>query len=201
MMMSPSRRILVVDDQQHIHDTFKRLFGPSTVDNSALEDFESRFLQLADGPNKIYEFPTDLARPVYELTHAHRGDHAVELVRESVKEDQRFHVAFVDMRMPCGMDGLETIEAIWKLDSHLQVVVCTAYSDHSWENVLDQLGRNDRLLLLRKPFESDEARQLALALSEKSRLEKIQRQEFSKLENEIVRRRNAEAELHDDGAS
>ena len=72
-----------------------------------------------------------------------------------------FSVAFVDMRMPKGMDGLETIKRIWKIDPNLQVVICTAFSDHSMDDVIDCLGYSDRLLLLRKPLAQDEARQLA----------------------------------------
>ncbi|MGB7327738.1 MAG: EAL domain-containing protein [Rubripirellula sp.] len=196
MTYNETRRILIVDDQQQIHDTFQRLFSPKEQVDDALSDFESRFLK----PNvDSSDTPTDGSDdpiPVdYQLTHAHSGAEGVALVTASMEQDNRFSVAFVDMRMPAGMDGLETIEAIWKIDANLQVVVCTAYSDHSWDHVLDRLGRNDRLLLLRKPFESDEARQLALALSEKCRLEKIQRSELEKLEHEVVKRRSAEREM------
>ncbi|TWU58779.1 Cyclic di-GMP phosphodiesterase Gmr [Rubripirellula tenax] len=190
------RRLLIVDDQQPIHDTFRRIFVAKDCVDDALTDFESKFLKSSD-VDAIGVAQKQTQDDVYELSHAHGGEQAVVLVRESIAEDDRFSVAFVDMRMPSGMDGLETIEALWQIDATLQVVVCTAYSDHAWEHVLDRLGRNDRLLLLRKPFESDEARQLALALSEKSRLENERRFELKKLEHEVVLRRGAEAEMRE----
>ncbi|TWU58229.1 EAL domain-containing protein [Rubripirellula reticaptiva] len=196
MTYNETRRILIVDDQQQIHDTFKRLFSPKEQVDDALSDFESRFLKPSIDSSDAKPNCAESPNPVgYQLTHAHSGDEGIALVTASIAQDNRFSVAFVDMRMPAGMDGLQTIEAIWEIDANLQVVVCTAYSDHSWDHVLDRLGRNDRLLLLRKPFETDEARQLALALSEKSRLEKIQRRELEKLEHEVVKRRSAEREM------
>ena len=90
------------------------------------------------------------------------------------------------------MDGMETTECLWQFDPRLHVVICTAFSDHVWEDVLGRLGYSDRLLLLKKPFESDEARQIALALSEKSRLAEIQQQRFHDLGREVERRRDAE---------
>ena len=44
-------------------------------------------------------------------------------------------MAFVDVRMPPGWDGVETITRIWEVDPDLQIVVCTAYADYSWEEL------------------------------------------------------------------
>lgn len=186
------RRILVVDDQQQIHDTFSRIFCEKGTDNEALSDFESRFLRdLSDEALGKPKRP-DVSQPTYVLEHARSGEEGVEFVQESVASDRRYSLAFVDMRMPQGMDGMETTERLWQIDPSLHVVICTAYSDHVWEDVLGRLGHSDRLLLLKKPFESDEARQLALALSEKSRLATIQEKKVFDLGREVERRRRAE---------
>ena len=187
---SYQRRVLIVDDQQHIHDTFDRVFASSKRVDDALSNFEDMFL----GGGKL-EDEADCIKAEYFLAHAHSGEHGVELVEKSVRDNSKFAVAFVDMRMPNGMDGLETIEKLWSIDPDLQVVVCTAHSDHAWESVLERLGCNDQLLLLKKPFERDEARQLALALSEKYRLAASQHLRMSQLEGEVDRRRKAEDEL------
>ena len=184
-------RILIVDDQSHIHDTFRRVFARQTSDNAALKDFEQRFL----GGDEANATEKTLVPPDFLLTHANSGEEAVKLVREGCASGKAFSVAFVDMRMPQGMDGLDTIEQLWKIDSSLQVVVCTAHSDHTWDSVLARLGYNDRLLLLKKPFESDEARQLALALSKKSSLALIQEKKLEELRLEISLRQEAEDEL------
>lgn len=186
------RRILVVDDQREIHDSFRRIFTDRAVTDDALCDFELKFLESGDATSA--RMPDQI---VYELDHASSGEQSCDLVQLAMQNKRPYSVAFVDMRMPPGMDGMETTEALWELDPDLHVVICTAYSDHVWERVLERLGHNDRLLLLKKPFESDEARQLALALSEKHRLESIQEQKVVDLGREVERRRRAEETMRD----
>src|SRR5213075_148171 len=94
----------------------------------------------------------------------------VELVRAARAADQPFALAIVDMRMPPGIDGLQTISRMWEHDPALQVVICTAYSDASWQDIVHRFGTTDRLLILKKPFDLAEVYQLALALTEKSNL-------------------------------
>jgi len=76
-------------------------------------------------------------------------------------------MAFVDVRMPPGWDGIETIARIWEKYPELQVVVCTAYSDYSWDDLIAKIGQSDRLVILKKPFDTVEALQLANALTAK----------------------------------
>src|SRR6185436_6574636 len=76
----------------------------------------------------------------------------------------------VDVRMPPGWDGIETIARIWEVYPELQVVVCTAYSDYSWEAMRSKVGRPDSLLVLKKPFDNIEVQQLAHALTKKWQL-------------------------------
>jgi predicted signal transduction protein with EAL and GGDEF domain len=185
------RRILIIDDQSQIHETFARIFRPDDRNERDLDDFEARFLH--DGSERPPQIAS--AAPVFSLTHAYSGESGVLEVQRSISCQLKFSVAFVDMRMPQGMDGLETIKRLWEIDSDLQVVICTAYSDHTWDEIVQTLGYSDRLLLLRKPFEHDEARQLTLALSEKFRLSILQQEKLELLNSEVNRRRKAEAEL------
>ena len=76
----------------------------------------------------------------------------------------------VDVRMPPGWDGIETTQKLWEVDPDLQVVICSAYSDYSWDEIIAKLGNSDRLLFLKKPFDAMEILQLANALTEKWRL-------------------------------
>ncbi len=98
---------------------------------------------------------------------ADQGVAALALVEAAGKEGNPYAVAFVDMRMPPGWDGLETIERLWGADAALQVVICTAYSDQPWSEIRDRIGRTDQLLILQKPFNSVEVLQLATALCRK----------------------------------
>lgn len=187
------RRILIIDDQSQIHETFARIFRGDHRNEHELDDFEARFLQDESDPAE----KEPASAPKFSLTHAYSGEEGVYQVQKSIDGDERFSVAFVDMRMPQGMDGLATIKRLWRIDPALQVVICTAYSDHTWDDIVRCLGYSDRLLLLRKPFEQDEARQLALALSEKCRLAIRQEEKLELLKNEVHRRRKAESELRD----
>ena len=189
-MSNELRNVLIVDDQHHIHDTFRRIFTECIDEDESLAAFESEFLD--DGIDQPSS--NSVPRPVFSLTHANSGEKAIELVQEC-QAGQAFAVAFVDMRMPGGIDGLETTKRIWEIDPRIQVVICTAHSDHTWDEVMETLGYNDRLLLLRKPFEANEAWQAALALSEKWRLSAEQTKKMDTLSREVERRKTAEVEL------
>ncbi|MDB6131306.1 MAG: domain S-box-containing protein, partial [Verrucomicrobiales bacterium] len=99
-----------------------------------------------------------------------------------------YAMAFVDVRMPPGLDGVETTQKLWELDPSLQVVLCTAYSDYSWSELYEKLGNHDGLLILKKPFDDVEAIQLACALTEKWSLHKISLQKMEELEGEVAKR-------------
>jgi diguanylate cyclase (GGDEF)-like protein/PAS domain S-box-containing protein len=161
LLPAASRRILVIDDNRAIHEDFaKILVRPPQASSASLADLEADLFD--DAP------ATPAATAVsFEVSFADQGEAGARMVAAAIAEGRPFSVAFVDMRMPPGWDGVETIKRMWALDPELQCVICTAYSDYSWEDILEQLGINDRLLLLRKPFDSAEVCQLASALTEK----------------------------------
>src|SRR5258708_4890655 len=103
----------------------------------------------------------------FELESAYQGKEALEKVTKAIKDGKPYALAFIDVRMPPGWDGVETIEHLWQVDPALQVVVCTAYSDYSWEKMTVRLGVNDNLVILKKPFDNIEVLQLAHALTKK----------------------------------
>jgi len=94
----------------------------------------------------------------------------------------------VDVRMPPGWDGVETTRKIWELDPNVQIVLCTAYSDHSWDEIFAKLGHRDGLLILKKPFDAVEAFQLAHALTEKWWLHEQSRRKMEELESLVAGR-------------
>jgi CheY-like chemotaxis protein len=154
------RRILVVDDNQAIHDDFLKVLA--TEDGvDALDEDEANLFGGAGVAQHAEQF---------EIDSAHQGGEAIDMVHEALASERPYSVAFVDVRMPPGMDGVETIGKLWDLDPFLQIVICTAYSDYSWHEMIEKLGSSDRLLILKKPFDIIEVRQLAEALTEKWRL-------------------------------
>lgn len=185
MTNSTPIKVLVVDDNQAIHADFaKILIRPPAA--SALDDLE-RLALGATSPSA----PTDM--PCYEIESAFQGAEALARVQTAVTSDQHYALAFVDMRMPPGWDGLQTIEKLWSVDPGLQVVICSAYSDYDWDEVLARLKQPDRLLVIKKPFEAVEVLQCANALSRKWHSEQELRRHMASLE-ETIRARTASLE-------
>lgn len=156
--VSNNRRILVIDDNESIQEDFRKILGPSGSQSGDLDVLEAEF--FGDGGSKK-------ERPSFDIDCASQGMQGLECLNRSLEVDRPYCVAFVDMRMPPGWDGMETIPQLWKADPRLQIVICTAFSDHSWDDIADQLGETDSLLILKKPFDPAEVRQIACALTEK----------------------------------
>jgi len=156
--MTPPYRILVIDDNPAIHQDFQKIFDPKPVNSSLLHSRSQLFGEENLIGNQQMTFKIDTAEQG-QIGHA--------MVQHAIQRNKPYSVAFVDMRMPPGWDGVETIEHIWGIDPHLQMVICTAYSDHDWEQVLERLHNSDKLLVLRKPFEPIEVKQLAISLTER----------------------------------
>ncbi len=153
------RRIIIIDDNEDILKDFARVLtktGTSTIDDLEFNIFDNSKTSLAE----------TIAHE-YDLTFATQGKDGYEMVKEADAQNKPFQLAFVDMRMPPGWDGLKTIENIWKVDRDIQVVICTAYSDHSWEELITNFGETDNLLILKKPFDIVEVAQMASALTRK----------------------------------
>jgi diguanylate cyclase (GGDEF)-like protein len=154
-----NRRILLVDDIPAIHEDFRKILAPQAPHSAGLSAVEAAL--FGDEPSAA------AAPAAYELDSAYQGQEGLAKVQSSLKEDRPYAMAFVDMRMPSGWDGVETIERLWQADPRLQVVICTAYTDTPWDEVLARLDVRDRLLILKKPFDAIEVFQLATALTAK----------------------------------
>jgi diguanylate cyclase (GGDEF)-like protein/PAS domain S-box-containing protein len=151
-----NRRILFVDDLMSIHDDFRKILAKDTV-GSELEADEAALFGASNGATSVE----------FEMDSAFQGEEALDKIRASLKTNAPYAMAFIDMRMPPGWDGVETVERLWAEDPRLQVVFCTAYSDYSWKDVLNRLDVRDRLLILKKPFDPIEVYQFANALTTK----------------------------------
>jgi len=171
--------ILVIDDNPDIHKDFQTIL----LDEKHSEELdELRAEVFGDNADE------SAAGTRYELDFATQGKEGCKKVKQALSENRPYELAFVDMRMPPGWDGLKTIEHIWKTDPHIQVVICTAYSDYSWEEINKRLGKSDNLLMLKKPFDSAEVAQLASALTEKWGLARQASMKMEQLEQMVKER-------------
>jgi PAS domain S-box-containing protein len=151
-----NHRILVIDDNRAIHDDIRKILIGDSAEYSDLE---------ADEELLFDHTPVPAAR--FEIDSAYQGHEGVALLEQSIAEDRPYAMAFVDVRMPPGWDGVQTIERLWQVYPSLQAVICTAYSDYSWTEMRRRLGHSDNLLILKKPFDNIEVIQLAYALTRK----------------------------------
>ncbi|MBP5947441.1 MULTISPECIES: ATP-binding protein [unclassified Pseudomonas] len=149
-----NRRILLIDDMPSIHEDFRKILTPPLAHSAELDEMETALFGAQVRPQ----------RPNFELDSAYGGEEGLAKLNLALQEQCPYALAFVDMRMPDGWDGAKTIEHLWQQDPQLQVVVCTAYSDYSWDELLDRLQAHDRLLILKKPFDNIEVQQMANTL-------------------------------------
>jgi two-component system cell cycle sensor histidine kinase/response regulator CckA len=178
-----NRRILIIDDNPSIHEDFRKILGPGDTKLAAALDADEAAL-FGD---------TSSASPscTFEIHSAMQGREGLEKVRAAFLNQTPYAVAFVDVRMPPGWDGIETISRIWEEFPDLQIVICTAYSDYSWNEIAKTVGNSDQMLVLKKPFDHVEVLQMAHALSRKWQLTQVARRQMEELDA-LVAQRTAE---------
>ena len=202
-MVAINHRVLVIDDNPAILEDYRKILT-ATHTNSSIHTTRDALFDTAH----LTE-----SRVRFEMDCASQGSEGLDLVKHAVHQGCPYAVVFVDMRMPPGWDGVETVERIWDVDPDIQIVICTAFSDHEWEELIPRLGHRDQLLILRKPFDPIEVHQLANALTykwhwayhAKLRLEELEilvdrrtadlRDANERLEQDVLRRQAVEQRL------
>jgi diguanylate cyclase (GGDEF)-like protein len=169
-------RLLMIDDNPRIHEDYRKILGGR--EQGKVSSAEAALF----GEQPSSEGPT------FDVDSAMQGRDGVERARRALDEGRPYSVAFVDMRMPPGWDGLETIEQLWKIDPEVQVVVCSAYTDYDWLELLARLGHSDKLIVIKKPFEPIEILQSASALARKWQNARALKHHIESLERAVTDR-------------
>jgi diguanylate cyclase (GGDEF)-like protein len=167
--LSGEFRVLIVDDSPDIHTVFRQILSYQVPLNPGDADILS-------------------VLPSFHIDYAFQGEEALQLVKKSLVDDNPYALAFVDVRMPPGWDGMKTIQQIWEIDPDMQIVICTAGSDYSWEDTITTLDEIDNFLILKKPFDTVTVRQIACALTSKWRLGHEARLNTERLEQQVAER-------------
>jgi two-component system, cell cycle sensor histidine kinase and response regulator CckA len=178
-ILEPNHRILIVDDNPAIHEDFRKIFCPMGPDKS---DVRSLKAALFNDARKA------VAETEFELVSAFQGHEALELVKQALAENRPYAMAFLDVRMPPGWDGIETAARLWEVCPQLQIVICTAYSDYSWDEMRVRLDKSDSLVILKKPFDNVEVQQLAHAMTMKWLVTRQARLQLTELERMVDER-------------
>ncbi len=174
------QRILIIDDNRAIHEDFRKILGQPSAADLALQAAEA---QLFGSSPAVW----------FEIDTASQGAEGLKMVEQAIADGRPYSLAFVDVRMPPGIDGIETTRQIWQVCPDLQIVICTAFSDCSWNEMQEQINPMDRLLILKKPFDTIEVLQLANALTEKWRLLQESKTKLGDLD-QMVKKRTQELE-------
>jgi len=158
--MTENNRILVIDDNPEIHMDFKNILdnGKSIHHSSVLDALTFDILGKKTPADAVH---------TYHLDFANQGKQGLEKAQIAISAGTPYAIAFIDIRMPPGLNGIETIKQLWKIDSEIQTVIISAYSDYDWHEIINDLGESDRLLILKKPFENIEIKQMASSLCKK----------------------------------
>lgn len=180
-----NNRVLIVDDQKEIHDDFAEMLKPEPLEMSGGELAASFLVEESQPPLRQFE-----------LLHARTGQDALAIIRSGKERNLPVAVAYIDIRMPPGMDGLETIRRLRQVDRDVEIVIMTAYTDMTLTEIVRGMEMLHKVLYIRKPFTREEIQQMTLSLVEKwnieRRLEEQQRQV-------VVEHRRLEAVLNATG--
>ncbi|NLK87226.1 MAG: EAL domain-containing protein [Clostridiaceae bacterium] len=182
-----NKRILIADDNKDIHDDIKYILETSS---GYMEDYQETKLLKEELFGESRQSPANKAviDIKYDIDDAYQGNEAIEMVSRAREAGEPYSLIFMDVRMPPGMDGIETIEKIWEIDRDVGVVICTAYSDYSWDQIISKLGHKDNLLFIRKPFDNVSLKQIALAMTTKWSLKMQVKKHIGTLEQEVDKR-------------
>ena len=153
-------RVLVVDDQREIHQDFEEMLTPGFT-AALTDDLAEAFASEVD----------ESFLPKFKLLHARSGSEAYDIVKTTIETGDPIAVAYVDIRMPPGMDGIETTQRIRAIDENIEIVLMSAYTDKSLGEIVHEMDLLHKLLYIRKPFAREEIQQITLALAEKWNVE------------------------------
>jgi CheY-like chemotaxis protein len=160
MTSEKTKRILIIDDSEAIHRDFRRVLSPPrSPGRERLALLEEELLGLSSASEPA-------AEPAFEIDSAFQGKEGVAKVERALEQAHPYSLVILDYRMPPGWNGIETLRHLREVDSSVPVVLCSAYSDYSWDEILQEFGASPLLSELRKPFDARELRQRALSLAE-----------------------------------
>lgn len=171
--------IIFIDDEINILESYKSIFKKNKP-ASKLLGLADEF--LGESSSKAFD-PFDEVD--FNILTADQGLVGVELVKKMAEQGNPLKVAFIDMRMPPGINGLETAKMIRGIDSKIEIVLVTAYSDVDFKTISQEIGAHDKLLYLKKPFDTQEIKQIALNLIVKHRNETIKDDFISNVSHEL----------------
>jgi len=167
-MFSENRaiRVLVVDDEEALIDDYRHILLSSSSRQRS-EEFADLERDLFGAVAEDEEFPA------VDLVTARQGQEAVNAVAGSLEQGNPISIAFIDLRLPPGINGLATAAKIRELNPTIQIVIVSAYSDLKISDLGKSVPPADRIFFIQKPFHAVEIQQFVIALSAKWKLDTL----------------------------
>ena len=191
--MSVLRRILIIDDNKDIHVDFQKVFGGlSNSAHESLDDLESDLFG-AEPVDQNCRSPLMGVR----LDSAFQGEEGAQMALQAARSSDPYLMVFVDVRMPPGIDGIQTVKKIWAEAPQLPCVICTAFSDYNWEDISQHLNSSGNLYILKKPFDPIEVLQLAQAIAEKASLSVVADEARRAIEDKLAELERTDSALRE----
>lgn len=171
--VEPLFRLLIVDDTPSIHGDFVRILSRSDDGDAELDELASSLLGVT----------STRERSPFQLDSAFSGEEALDKLLIALAKDRPYALVFMDIRMPSGWNGVETAVRMFSEDDLVQIILCTAHADYRWGQLIGPLANSDRVLILKKPFDVLEVKQLANAMCTKWQLARRDRRRMNDLEH------------------
>lgn len=181
--MASNYRILITDDNSAIHEDIASILSHNHGKNSDLSALDKELFG-SDDANAIN--PDQIIQ--YRIDHAYSGEEAIEKVAKAQAENDPYALIFMDVRMPPGIDGIVAVQKIWEQYPNIEIIICSAYSDYNWENIIKIFGKTDKLMFLQKPFNRIAIQQMALSMVTKWEVQNELRELVDTLDAKVEKR-------------
>lgn len=171
-------RVLIIDDNNDIHSDFQKVLVLKRG-NEELERIESLlFNEVPKAPQTFPDFQVDFAS---------QGEEGYQKIVTSLEENKPYAMAFVDIRMPPGWNGIDTVQKIWDLDPRIEIVFCSAYSDFSLSDIYQKLiNKKNEFLIIKKPFDIVEIKQTAASMCQIWNLKRKLEKRIEEVEGQLL---------------
>lgn len=176
-MSSSKSKVLIIDDNKNIHEDLILILDTNKSKTQSTKISKLLF----DKPDCIHKNRLS----TFEVVAAFSSQEGVNALTTAKEEGSPFAVVFINMRMDSSYDGVKTIKELWKVDGNIQIVICSDHNDFSCEQTIEQLGTEENLLFLKKPFDPIMVRQLTVSLTKKWKLHQDITRHIAKLEGTV----------------
>jgi DNA-binding NtrC family response regulator len=121
---------------------------------------DKRILVIDDDEAIRKSFALALEDTGYQVDTAESGEKGIEMERKA-----RYQLIFLDLKMP-GMNGVETLREIRKIDEDVPIYVITAYHKDFFDQLLNAAEDGINFEVLEKPIGAEQIVSVAKSILE-----------------------------------